>query len=111
MPRDSDQLVAESSGLQSSPRLSGLQNGLAAFVREALVSERGQTNDNQQHVKDGSRFHVIAFSSVAQDGAQQRAVDVERRLTVVFDEPKLLNLFRKKITRDRVVPTISASVS
>jgi hypothetical protein len=33
------------------------------------------------------------------------------KLTVVANEPRFLNLFMKKLTRERVVPTISARVS
>ena len=47
--------------------------------------------------------------SVVQDDAQEGAVDLER--AVVLDESELRNLFMKKFTRERVVPTISASVS
>src|SRR5438067_10712061 len=50
-------------------------------------------------------------SSVVQYDAQQRTVDLERELAVVFMKPSFLNLFRKKFTRERVVPIISASVS
>jgi len=36
---------------------------------------------------------------------------VDFQPTVVVNETHFLNLFMKKLTRDRVVPTISASVS
>jgi hypothetical protein len=46
---------------------------------------------------------------VMQHHRQQRFVNLD--FAVVFDKASLRNLFMKKLTRDRVVPTISASVS
>jgi hypothetical protein len=54
---------------------------------------------------------LITCRSIVHDDAQERAVDLDRELAVVVDETQFLNLFRKKFTRERVVPTISASVS
>ena len=44
-----------------------------------------------------------------EDDIEEGAVHVQA--TVVFNEAQLPKLFMKKLTRDRVVPTISASVS
>ena len=44
-----------------------------------------------------------------EDDAEQWGVDLE--IAVVSMNPRSLNLFMKKLTRERVVPTISASVS
>src|ERR1700678_1184537 len=48
-------------------------------------------------------------SSVVQDDIEQRRVN--RQAAVALDETSLRNLFMKKLTLERVVPTISASVS
>ena len=45
---------------------------------------------------------------VVQDHVQERAVNLDG--AVVFDEPSFRNRFMKKLTRDRVVPIISARV-
>ena len=52
---------------------------------------------------------VAVMRSLAQDNAQQRVVDLETPLYSM--NPNLRNLFMKKLTRDCVVPIISASVS
>jgi hypothetical protein len=44
-----------------------------------------------------------------QDNTQEGSVDVET--AIVLDEAQFLNLFMKKLTRERVVPIISARVS
>ena len=44
-----------------------------------------------------------------QDESGEGAVHVE--VPVVIQEHSFMNLFRKKLTRDRVVPIISASMS
>ena len=46
---------------------------------------------------------------LVQNHVQQGTMDFQ--FSVVFDKTQLRNLFMKKLTRDRVVPIISASVS
>lgn len=56
----------------------------------------------QSRLALGLRFFV-------QNRGQQRAVDLD--LSVVADEAEFAELVMKKLTRDRVVPIISANVS
>jgi hypothetical protein len=51
----------------------------------------------------------IRNGSLVQDDSQKRLVDFDH--AVVFDEAHFLNLVINKFTRERLVPTISASVS
>jgi len=44
-----------------------------------------------------------------QHDAQERRIDL--KTAIVLMKPSFLNLFMKKLTRERVVPIISASVS
>ena len=48
-------------------------------------------------------------SLLVQDNTQEGRIDVD--LAVVLDEAQFLNLFMKKLTRERVVPIISASIA
>src|SRR5450631_1007311 len=52
---------------------------------------------------------LLEFRLVMQDSVQQRTVDLD--MSVIVIRPSLRNLFMKKLTRDLVVPIISASVS
>jgi hypothetical protein len=51
----------------------------------------------------------LTATSVVQNDHEEAAVDLDH--AVVVDEPELFEFVQKKFTRDRVVPTISASVS
>jgi hypothetical protein len=56
------------------------------------------------------RLLVLSYLRfIPQHGVQQRSMNLD--FSVVINEPFFLNLFMKKLTRDRVVPIISASVS
>ena len=55
------------------------------------------------------QFRVMFRELIVQDHVEQRFVD--RDASVVRDKSKLAKRFMKKLTRERVVPIISARVS
>ena len=81
---------------------------LAARVADALIDERRQAGGRSE-ARQLSRWASWG-ASVVQDDAQQRVVDLDGERTACSMKPSFLNLFRK-VARERVVPTISASVS
>jgi hypothetical protein len=56
-----------------------------------------------------SKLRIKKRNLVVEDDVEERTVHVQP--AVVFQETQFGNLFMKKLTRDRVVPIISASVS
>src|SRR4029079_7687337 len=82
---------------------------LAARVAHPPIYERRQSEDDQEHASYRDGLH----------GAPQSCrTTLNSELLILMGsaprysmKPSFLNLFRKKFTRERVVPTISASVS
>jgi hypothetical protein len=84
-----------------------------------VPSSYGQGSASARRIPDALSASMTAASSrlrltdrrVVEDDAQQRTVHLEP--AVVFDQPRRRNLFMKKFkfTRERVVPTISASTN
>ena len=96
--------LAAHQATQGSARLHG---ATAELRRDSGLKRKGSSAEalfKIAHIRITNGARVIM-----QDHAQQGAVDLE--VPVIFDEPMRRNLFMKELTRERVVPIISASVS
>jgi hypothetical protein len=75
----------------------------------ASTGHSGSQTPQSMHSSGSCLIPRFDLGLVVQNYIQQGIMDFQ--FSVVFDGPNLRNLFMKKLTRDRVVPIISASVS